>query len=555
MPSAIDATKPADGQPAFKGVLRDNLAAAKAEVGHAGFFLPAWTGAAERTGAARFADWISVKDFGAVGNGVADDTAAIQAAIDHAAGAGPYGAVVFIPAGEVLISSTILLKTRVVLLGAGMHQTALKLDSGSNCDMVRLATDTAEMWGIGCLTLDGDRFNQGADDGTGATNYRGLHVEQTTSTSAISAASARNFTDPVYFIHDINCYNIKGDAFFLVGNCEGVISNLKSRFAGRRGWFSKLNDAFISNVSIGPCELGANVMHDAACKITNFETWGAGNGDDTDGHVTTLWNNMRDAMIAGEATSGYPYANQWGIHNDLYAGAALVIKSNHSVISNISVEDCDGSGIIIANAGSLVVNGMLLDRIGEIKDRWGIADTMATGGLPASKRCLSIDVGDAIVVRPVSARSGTANTGKPGNILRVQAGVTAGAVDLFHDGTIVSAGSEVDRTTDTSAITLDGAPLPPYTLTATGDLRPSDGACLADAAAAITLTVPAAARAGYIQQVVQAGAGQVTIAPGAGRTLRNEDGHAKTSGTQWSTVTVEVLANGTDVLLTGSTAA
>jgi hypothetical protein len=50
----------------------------------------------------RFADWINVKDFGAVGNGVTDDTAAIQAAVNSAA-----GKTVYFPSGTYITSATI----------------------------------------------------------------------------------------------------------------------------------------------------------------------------------------------------------------------------------------------------------------------------------------------------------------------------------------------------------------------------------------------------------------------------------------------------------------
>jgi hypothetical protein len=65
-------------------------------------FTQAGTGAVTRTVDSKLKDVVSVKDFGAVGDGATNDTAAIQAAITHAAESGK---MVFIPAGTYRVSS------------------------------------------------------------------------------------------------------------------------------------------------------------------------------------------------------------------------------------------------------------------------------------------------------------------------------------------------------------------------------------------------------------------------------------------------------------------
>lgn len=75
-------------------------------------FTASGSGAVTRSSSAKFGDMISVKDFGAVGDGVTNDTVAIQNAL-AARGA------VYLPEGVYLISSALRLKARQSLIGAG----------------------------------------------------------------------------------------------------------------------------------------------------------------------------------------------------------------------------------------------------------------------------------------------------------------------------------------------------------------------------------------------------------------------------------------------------
>jgi hypothetical protein len=114
---------------------------------------------------------VSVKDFGAVGDGTTDDTAAIQAALDaaYALFIGNVtsisgftfrkgGATVYMPPGQYLTTSTLEFKEGVTLQGAGRWSTVIK--SSYNGTILRNATpaayNTAGM-GIRDLCVQGDR--------------------------------------------------------------------------------------------------------------------------------------------------------------------------------------------------------------------------------------------------------------------------------------------------------------------------------------------------------------------------------------------------------------
>ncbi|WP_349617118.1 glycosyl hydrolase family 28-related protein [Azotobacter salinestris] len=113
----------------------------------------------------------NVKDFGALGDGVSDDTAAIQAAIDAAHAAG--GGTVYLPAGEYRVSGgeepsdgALTIKSNVYLVGAGMGETVIKMVDGweqNVTGMVRSAYgEETSNFGMSDLTLDGNRDNVSA---------------------------------------------------------------------------------------------------------------------------------------------------------------------------------------------------------------------------------------------------------------------------------------------------------------------------------------------------------------------------------------------------------
>jgi hypothetical protein len=95
----------------------------------------------------RFADTVNVKDFGAVGDGVTDDTSAIQAALNYAAN-NDKGAV-FVPSGVYRCSSGIIVHAGVDLFSNGNTQSSPSVGT-------RLLFDSNVMT---CLTLGGENAN------------------------------------------------------------------------------------------------------------------------------------------------------------------------------------------------------------------------------------------------------------------------------------------------------------------------------------------------------------------------------------------------------------
>jgi hypothetical protein len=105
-------------------------------------FIQAGTGAVTRTAQSKMRDWIHVKDFGAVGDGVTNDTAAIQDAIDECVARG--GGQVYFDEGVYLITSGLYATKGVVLNG----QSRTDVSSNTNGGGVATARPTI-YWGGG----------------------------------------------------------------------------------------------------------------------------------------------------------------------------------------------------------------------------------------------------------------------------------------------------------------------------------------------------------------------------------------------------------------------
>jgi parallel beta-helix repeat protein len=110
----------------------------------------------------------NVKDFGALGDGITNDTLAIQAAVNAAHLAG--GGSVYIPAGTYIVTGTnqasdgaIMLYDNITVYGDGMGATTVKMQDGWNHAVTGIFRDQTDVENhditVHDLTIDGNRAN------------------------------------------------------------------------------------------------------------------------------------------------------------------------------------------------------------------------------------------------------------------------------------------------------------------------------------------------------------------------------------------------------------
>jgi hypothetical protein len=185
-----------------------------------------------RTLANRFADVVNVKDFGAVGDGVTDDTAAINSAIAASR-------TIYFPSGAYRLTSTVVIERTVRLVGAGSHTSFISIDhSGNGIVFQPTGAGTSNVFLSTCSIVD-LTVSRPTSITSPADN---IWLRQCNGFRAINVSSNNGNT----------CFRISGGQLNTLTNCNAFASNTSIVKATENAGIL-LENAELSGGSFQPC--------------------------------------------------------------------------------------------------------------------------------------------------------------------------------------------------------------------------------------------------------------------------------------------------------------
>lgn len=183
---------------------------------------------------------VSVKAYGAIGDGVSDCSAAIAEAVSVLK-SNPFGGIVFYPPGDWAISSECELATNVKHVGAGKSLTTVTIIPGSNSDAF-VTTDFDDLSASGNISqapygfaVEGITIQGNYLDLSGGKTWRTSDAIINSSGSGVKIYGSRYYLDiEVYNIAD-NALRSEGGGSFYENQEHASIIKLTGRTSGQEG--------------------------------------------------------------------------------------------------------------------------------------------------------------------------------------------------------------------------------------------------------------------------------------------------------------------------------
>lgn len=286
-------------------------------------------GAVNRTVKAKLQEFVSVKDFGAVGDGVTDDTAAIQAAINVNT------APVYIPEGTYRITSSIRLdpatdnvtyRTAAMLYGSGKERTIILNESGDYA-----------------LKIENDAYQTSTFSVDSGVVVSDLKIITSGSSPAGSAGIVINASDAL--IQKVAIETPKGD---------GIVTAVVSPTDRGQNIWPILDQCRIT----GADGYGIKSLNPSSpFRITNCYIVG---NDDGGVYVTGGKHYITNNSIGGNGSNNGTYASGLVMRNDGFPPQSSIIQSNE-------FDDNKNSHIILSGVNNIIQANRFISRDGDAR--------------------------------------------------------------------------------------------------------------------------------------------------------------------------------------------
>jgi hypothetical protein len=308
-------------------------------------YTPSGAGAVATNVRDKLRESVSVKDFGAVGDGVTDDTAAINAAVAALVTAG--GGTLYFPEGTYIVSAPINLRSNIVYQGHGWASIIKQKAAVTGVNLLGEASPAAPHSNIIVrdLQLDGNRANANfpADDADG----NAIRLNQ------VSFSRFENL-----YIHDsifngISVYNASNDNIITKNRLEDI---------GKTG--SPPGAATYTGIFI---EFGANRNRVSQNRISTTRQYGIWIGSrDADNYDNAIENNFvnaaaGDGIRVGDDVSANITNRPLVIGNHVLSCGDLGIRLFHAGTGSIQ------DGIVIGNHALSNTNGGIYAQAGSLR--------------------------------------------------------------------------------------------------------------------------------------------------------------------------------------------
>lgn len=327
-------------------------------------------------------EWISVLDKGAIGDGIADDTAAIQSAFDEAVSLG-FGATIFFPRGNYRITSTIEV--------SDLKHVTIKGDQGAinaNPTIAQtLASSSCVFWDGADLDVTAPMFffrrgnnndfenmviqgRRGFDGGNRA--YAGIWVDENHESYrlrnckvilcniGVRVCSSYNFADDTYEggrVRYDNFYDATANGFGGFASDNWAFENCTFGFNSEAGISIESAQALDMRVQKTIFTFNEYGCFLAACQGITFDD------------PTFLVNNQPGIWLTGNASSGNIVVNNshqedgGGVGSDILFEVSGLVPGL-TLGKGITFNTCGGGDIIIRGAsGTVTINNSILPTV------------------------------------------------------------------------------------------------------------------------------------------------------------------------------------------------